>query len=122
MSKKIVVMYRVKNEERWIEQSIKSIYNFCDEIVVFDDNSTDNTKKICTGFDKVVDIHTKTDSSFDEARDRNLLLNLALKRNPDLLLSLDGDEIFLPGSEKIIHEEIDVLYPCLLYTSDAADE
>ena len=111
MSKKIVVMYRVKNEERWIEQSIKSIYNFCDEIVVFDDNSTDNTKKICTGFDKVVDIHTKTDSSFDEARDRNLLLNLALKRNPDLLLSLDGDEIFLPGSEKIIHEEIDVLYP-----------
>ena len=110
MSKKIIVMYRVKNEERWIEQSIKSIYDFCDEIVVFDDNSTDNTKKICTGFDKVVDIHTKTDSSFDEARDRNLLLNLALKRNPDLLLSLDGDEIFLPGSEKIIHEEVDVLY------------
>lgn len=111
MSKKIIVMYRVKNEERWIEQSIKSIYDFCDEIVVFDDNSTDNTKKICTGFDKVVDIHTKTDSSFDEARDRNLLLNLALKRNPDLLLSLDGDEIFLPGSEKIIHEEVDILYP-----------
>ena len=56
-------MYRVKNEERWIEQSIKSIYDFCDEIVVFDDNSIDNTKKICTQFDKVVDIHTKTDST-----------------------------------------------------------
>ena len=76
---KIVVMYRVKNEERWIEQSIKSVYDFCDEIVVFDDNSTDNTKKICTQFDKVVDIHTKTDSSFDEARDRNLLLNMAFE-------------------------------------------
>ena len=104
-------MYRVKNEERWIEQSIKSVYDFCDEIVIFDDNSTDNTKKICSQFDKVVDIHTKTDSSFDEARDRNLLLNMALKRNPDLLLSLDGDEIFLPDSGKIIQEEIDILYP-----------
>lgn len=108
---KIITMYRVKNEERWIKQSIESIYDFCDEIVIFDDNSTDNTKKICTAFDKVVDIHTKTDSSFDEARDRNLLLNMALKRKPDILLSLDGDEIFLPGSEKIIQEEIDVLYP-----------
>jgi O-antigen biosynthesis protein len=111
VNQKLVVMYRLKNEERWIEQSIKSVYDFCDEIVIFDDNSTDNTKKICSQFDKVVDIHTKTDSSFDEARDRNLLLNMALKRKPDILLSLDGDEIFLPGSEKIIQEEIDVLYP-----------
>jgi len=107
---KIVVMYRVKNEERWIEHSIKSVYDFCDEIVLFDDNSSDNTKKICNKFDKVVDIHTKTDSSFDEARDRNLLLNMALKRKPDVLLSLDGDEIFLPNSGKIIGEEIDILH------------
>ena len=107
---KIVVMYRVKNEERWIEHSIKSVYDFCDEIVLFDDNSSDNTKKICNKFDKVVDIHTKTDSSFDEARDRNLLLNMALKRKPDVLLSLDGDEIFLHNSGKIIEEEIDVLH------------
>ena len=107
---KIVVMYRVKNEERWIEQSIKSVYDFCDEIVIFDDSSTDNTKKICTQFDKVVDIHTNTDSTFDEARDRNFLLDMALKRKPDVLLSLDGDEIFLPNSGKIIEEEIDILY------------
>lgn len=111
MGQKIVAMYRLKNEERWIKQSIESIYDFCDEIVILDDNSTDNTKKICSQFDKVIEIHTKTDSSFDEARDRNFLLNMALKRKPDVLLSLDGDEIFLPNSDKIIHEEIDILYP-----------
>ena len=111
MSKKIVVMYRIKNEARWIKQSIESIYDFCDEIVIFDDNSTDDTMNICTKFDKVVDIHTKTDSLFDEALDRNFLLDMALKRKPDVLLSLDGDEIFLPGSGKIIQEEIDILYP-----------
>jgi len=38
------------------------------------------------------------------------LLNMALKRKPDVLLSLDGDEIFLPGSGKIIGEEIDILH------------
>ena len=111
MKSKTVIMYRIKNEERWIKQSIESIYDLCDEIVIFDDNSTDNTKTICSQFDKVVDIHTKTDSSFDEARDRNFLLNMALKRKPDVLLSLDGDEIFLPGSGKIIREELDILYP-----------
>ena len=104
-------MYRLQNVERWIKQSIESIYDFCDEIIILDDNSTDDTKNICTQFDKVVDIHTKTDSSFDEARDRNFLLNMALKRKPDVLLSLDGDEIFLPDSGKIIREEIDILYP-----------
>ena len=71
MNEKVVVMYRLKNEERWIKQSIKSIYDFCDEIVVLDDNSTDNTRQICTQFDKVVDIHTKTDSSFDDSSDRS---------------------------------------------------
>jgi glycosyltransferase involved in cell wall biosynthesis len=110
MHQKVVVMYRLKNEERWIKQSIKSIYNFCDEIVIFDDNSTDKTKKICNQFDKVVDISTKADSLFNESQDRNLLLNMALKRKPDLLLSLDGDEIFLPGSEKILSEEVNILY------------
>ena len=38
---KITAIYRVKNEERFIEQSIKSIVDFCSEIIVLDDNSTD---------------------------------------------------------------------------------
>ena len=67
MNEKVVAMYRIKNEERWIKQSIESIYDFCDEIVILNDNSTDNTKKICTQFEKVVDIHTKDESPLDKA-------------------------------------------------------
>jgi len=111
MNEKVVAMYRIKNEERWIKQSIESIYDFCDEIVILNDNSTDNTKKICTQFEKVVDIHTKTESTLDESSDRNFLLHMALKRKPDVLLVIDGDEIFLPNSVKIIQEELDILHP-----------
>ena len=70
---KVVVMYRVKNEERWIKKSIESIYDICSEIVVFDDASTDKTLEICSGFDKVIEIHQQSNDSFDEARDRNIL-------------------------------------------------
>ena len=111
MNEKVVGMYRIKNEERWIKQSIESIYDFCDEIVILDDNSTDNTKKICTQFDKVVDLHTKDESPLDESHERNFLLGMALKRKPDVLLSIDGDEIFLPHSGEIIREELDILHP-----------
>ena len=39
----ITAIYRVKNEARFIEQSIKSVVDFCSEIIVLDDNSTDGT-------------------------------------------------------------------------------
>ena len=108
---KVVAMYRVKNEERWIKKSIESIYNICSEIVVFDDASTDKTLEICSGFDKVVEIHQQSNDSFDEARDRTILLQMALKRKPTIILSLDGDEIFAPNSENIIQDELDIIYP-----------
>ena len=106
---KIVAMYRVKNEEQWIQKSIESIYDFCSEIVVFNDNSTDKTKEICSSFDKVVEIHNHEHDNLDEARDRNFLLNMAIKRNPDYLLTIDGDEIFSPQSSSILLEEISIL-------------
>tara|TARA_B100002049_G_C16013884_1_gene347090 strand:+ start:817 stop:954 length:138 start_codon:yes stop_codon:yes gene_type:complete len=40
---RITAIYRVKNEAIFIEQSIKSVVDFCSEIIVLDDNSTDGT-------------------------------------------------------------------------------
>jgi len=44
--KGISVMMRVKNEERWIETSIKSIVNIADEIIIADNGSTDSTLEV----------------------------------------------------------------------------
>ena len=111
MVQKFVAMYRVKNEEQFIEKSLKSVMDFCSEIVILDDNSTDKTVEICSSFDNVVDIHKQSEIPLDEVRDRNLLLHMALKRNPDVILSVDGDEIFMPNASDILFEDLNVLYP-----------
>ena len=108
---KIVAMYRIKNEERWIEKSINSILDICSEIVILDDGSIDNTLEICQSFDQVVDISHQSNLPLDQVRDKNKLLKMALKRNPEYILSLDGDEVLAPYSKEILLEELNVLYP-----------
>jgi glycosyltransferase involved in cell wall biosynthesis len=107
---KIVAMYRIQNEGRWIEKSIDSILDICSKIIILDDNSTDDTLEICQSFDKVNVIH-QDNLPLDQVRDKNKLLKIVLKQNPDYVLSLDGDEILTPHSKEILFEEINVLYP-----------
>ena len=108
---KIVAMFRLQNEERWIEKSLKHASSICEEIVVLDDGSTDDTVKICKSFENVVDIHQQNGVPFDDSRDKNTLLKMALKRKPDFILTLDGDQILQHNAKEILLEEINVLYP-----------
>ena len=111
MKKKIVGMYRVKNEERFLPKSLESIQDVCDEVVVLDDGSTDQTVEICKSFKNVVDIHIQQETELDEVRDRNFLLNMGLKRKPDYIISIDGDEVLMPFAKELLLEELEVLYP-----------
>ena len=109
---KIVAMYRIRNEARWIEKSLEQTSKICQEIVILDDCSTDNTVEICKKFSNVVEIHErKKQLPLDEVRDRNIIWKMAMKRNPDFILDLDGDEIFAPNSKETLFTEIIDLYP-----------
>ena len=108
---RITAIYRVKNEARFIEQSIKSVVDLCSEIIVLDDNSIDNTTEICSGFDKVTDIIKQKELPLDETRDRNYLFEKARKLDPDFILSVDGDEIFMPDSSEMLFEELFTIHP-----------
>jgi glycosyltransferase involved in cell wall biosynthesis len=104
-------MLRVKNEEQWIEQVLKSILPICSRVYVFDDHSTDNTALICKS---LFNVHV-VDSPFkglDEARDKNYLLKIARKSvtpvetRPDWFLWIDGDEELTNRSIPIIQKEV----------------
>jgi len=109
---KIVAMYRIKNEERWIKKSLEAASEVCQEIVILDDCSTDNTVEICKKNSNVVEIHERKEPlPLDESRDRKEVFMMALKRNPDYVLSLDADQILAPNSKEILNEELNVIYP-----------
>lgn len=110
MLPKIVAMYMVKNEEQFIKYSLNSIQKVCSDVVIVDDGSIDNTQKICESF-KNVDLYHQENVPFDEPRDRNRLLQMALKKNPDYILYMDGDEFLLPFSSEILLEDLTVLFP-----------
>jgi glycosyltransferase involved in cell wall biosynthesis len=92
--KKLVAGYRVKNVGRWFKRVLDKMSEVADEIVVFDDSSTDNTLEIAESCEKVVKIHKSEQTTFNEARDRETLLCLCKERNPDWIIITDGDEEF----------------------------
>lgn len=101
---------RVRNEARWIRRCVESILPVCDHILVFDDHSTDVTRDIvaqtvlAAGYNSLQLIVSPFEG-LDEVRDKNYLLERALKSAPenhgappDWILMIDGDEAFAPGA------------------------
>lgn len=81
---KISALLLVKNEEEIIEDCLKQL-EFADEIIVLDQQSSDQTEQIARKFTKNV---FRTESE-DFAKNRNLLANFA---KGEWLLYMDADE------------------------------
>ena len=88
----VIITY---NEERYIEECIRSVKNVADEIVVVDSFSTDKTPEICRTLGvRYIEHH------FKGYRDQK---NFALTQaSYDYVLSLDADEVLSPKLEKSI--------------------
>lgn len=98
---KIIGMARVKNESRWISRVLNAALTLCDEVLVFDDHSTDDTPGICRLTPRVTLIESPFEG-LDESRDKNWMLWRVAALKPDAILFFDGDEELEPsGAEKI---------------------
>lgn len=81
----------VKNEENNLDNCLKNLINFVDEIIIVDTGSTDNTIYIAQKY-------TKNIFHFDWIDDFSAARNFSLsKANSDFILSIDADEILLNG-------------------------
>ena len=89
---KLVGTIRVKNGERYIKRTLDNLSLYCDEIVVFNDHSTDQTVPLCRACPKVVEITDSQETTFDERRDRQTLYEMAVARGAEWILTLDSDE------------------------------
>lgn len=126
----MIALLRVKNESRWIERVINSLHGVCSPVIVFDDNSTDDTRAIALRAGAIV-VSSPFDGSIDEARDKNYLLDCAFEygkaRIGDWCLMIDGDEeLMQEDAVKLIagivnHPRCDVFSLRILYLWNQPD-
>jgi glycosyltransferase involved in cell wall biosynthesis len=123
---KILGVMRIKNEERWIRDSIESQLSLCEKMIVFDDHSTDATRDIVRSFGERCVLVDSPFEGIDEARDkRHILTEHILPACPDWVLWIDGDEVLERRAAEIFRSEMrdDVawLAPRVVYFWDQVD-
>ncbi len=92
---KLVALSMVRNEEYWIWYSLTSAYPFVDEILVFDNFSTDRTVEIVDSMQHIADKLTLVTGFGGESEqaNREAMLVAARQCGATHILYLDGDEV-----------------------------
>lgn len=99
--KKIIAVSMVKNESDIIESFCRHTLTFCDEMLICDDRSTDNTREIIENMQKEglnIHLHSNViDHGYYQMNLTNSLISHAVSSyGADIVLPLDADEFLLP--------------------------
>jgi glycosyltransferase involved in cell wall biosynthesis len=98
----MIGMMRVKNEARWIRESVQSFVDLCDQVYVLDDHSTDETPELLAEMHGVTLWRSEFDG-LNEVRDKNWMLREIRRRhNRQWILCLDGDEVLYESARVIL--------------------
>lgn len=100
---KIVGISLIKNEDQYIERVLKNVIDFCDEIIVLDNFSTDNTFKIVENLAQQYQ-KIKLSKLKDPLKSHKYIEKYA--NTNTWILGVDGDEIFDPNGLKKLRLEI----------------
>lgn len=117
---KFLGMMRVKNEARWIRESIESLLPLCERVFVMNDRSTDDTVEICRSFGDSVIISDTPFTDLNEARDKSWMFEQCAGLAPEWIIMIDGDEVLEkngPAALKAFthHPDVHVIALRILY-------
>ena len=102
-----VGMLRIRNEERWIQEVIRSTFHLCDRVFVLDDHSTDQTRFLARSVDPRVTVFDSPFKGLNESRDKNWLYDQIIREcRPEWILCIDGDEVLEGSSGAAIRQAI----------------
>lgn len=119
MNDKIVAVIPAFNEEETIEDVVKNVKNFVNEVIVVDDASTDKTSDIAIKNAAVVVRHEKN-QGYDKTIDDGF--EEAVRRNASIIITFDADGQHIPSDipklvNPIRNGEADVVVGIRLYKS-----
>ena len=92
---RLIAMMIIRNEaDRYLKRTLEELVSYTDEVVIIDDNSTDESREICRSFEQV-HLVTNNRSTFwiDESSLRRQCWEKTVAREPDWILALDADEM-----------------------------
>lgn len=109
---KIIAFIPAKNEETFLPFCIASLQTWVDEIIIYDDHSTDQTRAIAEKYGcTVITENYKTESGWPEHEIRERLLEEGRRRNGTHFVGIDADEIFTPAFTKKAHGILSKMQP-----------
>lgn len=93
---RLVATTMVRDEEFWIWYALTSLLPHVDELLVFDNHSSDRTVEIIRGMDHLQDklVLFEGFGGTSEHENRQRILDIARERGATHILPADGDEVF----------------------------
>ncbi len=92
----IIALIQVRNESKNILEILPHLENYCDGIILLDDESSDNSYDLALHEKLLIKVQKKHVGYFDDLGNRNSLLRLASFFNSKWFFFIDSDERFDP--------------------------